>query len=121
MSNGIEQRKDGGREFPITWIRKNGVEEIGVRLSEYRGYHLIDVRIYSFIEGEFRPTKKGFALRVDAIEELVSAIEWARQHAENLGWLDEFYVPAPEHVSAAQEAIGRARAASGPAKRRGSQ
>lgn len=119
MSRRNAQQNDGGREFPVAFIQKNGVEDIGVRLSEYRGHRLIDIRVYAFINGEFRPTKKGFALRVAAIQELAATIELALDYAQNLGWLDDVKVPSPEQVAAAEEAISRARAGDGLSKRRG--
>ncbi len=48
----------------IAVIKKNGVEEVRVVLSEYRGHDLVSVRIwanYDSADSEKRPNKKGVA------------------------------------------------------------
>ncbi len=46
----------------IATIGKNSLEEVRVTFNEYRGSHLLDVRIFSAFAGdEKRATKKGAA------------------------------------------------------------
>ena len=61
--------------------QKNAVEEVRVVLSEYRGHDLVSVRIwanYDSADSEKRPTKKGVALRVEQLPELIVALNEAQ-------------------------------------------
>ncbi len=65
----------------IAVIKKNAIEEVRVALSEYRGHELVSVRIwanYRSADSEKRPTKKGVALRVDQLPELIAALNEAQ-------------------------------------------
>ncbi len=68
-------------EETIATIKKNAIEEVRVALSEYKGHDLVNVRIwanYDASESEKRPTKKGFALRVGQLPELIAALQKAQ-------------------------------------------
>src|SRR5215813_13196640 len=51
----------------IAQFEKNATEVVRVSLTEYRKRKLVDVRVYySDDEGQYRPTKKGLSLSLDA-------------------------------------------------------
>ena len=78
------------QETVIATVRKNAVEELRVALGEYRGHNLVNVRIwasYDSADSEKRPTKKGFALRVEQLPELIAALKKAEAAARAAGLL----------------------------------
>jgi hypothetical protein len=74
---------------PIAIIKKNSVDEVRVTLSEYRGRHLLDLRIFTELDNsdEKVPTKRGVNLRVEQLPELLQALEQARAVAVERGFL----------------------------------
>ena len=71
----------------IAEINKNALELVVIRLSEFKGHDLIDIRIWMKPEdpreeGELKPTKKGISLGIDAIPELIQALEKAQEELE---------------------------------------
>ena len=73
----------------IAVINKNQVEEIRVALREFHGQDLLDIRVY------FEPhdgvakiaTKKGVALQVGKLPELLAALREAERVAREAGLL----------------------------------
>jgi len=68
----------------IAKINKNALELVVIRLSEFKGCDLIDIRIWMKPEdpreeGELKPTKKGISLGIDAIPELIQALQKAQE------------------------------------------
>ena len=68
----------------IAKINKNALELVVIRLSEFKGCDLIDIRIWMKPEdpreeGELKPTKKGISLGIDAITELIQAPQKAQE------------------------------------------
>jgi len=62
-------------EALVARISKNPTEEVRVSLTSYRGYDLVDIRVYYQDEqGEWRPTKRGVSLPIDSFGELRDAI-----------------------------------------------
>ncbi|HXH11420.1 MAG TPA: transcriptional coactivator p15/PC4 family protein [Alphaproteobacteria bacterium] len=62
-------------EALVARIAKNPTEEVRVSFTSYRGYDLVDIRVYFQDEqGEWRPTKRGVSLSVDSFGELRDAI-----------------------------------------------
>jgi hypothetical protein len=54
---------------------KNATEEVRVALTEFKGYNLIDLRVYYVLPGgEPVPTKKGITMSVELYPELKEAI-----------------------------------------------
>jgi len=50
----------------IATIKKNSREELRVTLDEFRGHHLVNVRIfYDAGDGEMKPGKQGIAMKVE--------------------------------------------------------
>lgn len=55
---------------------KNTMEEVRTQITEYKGYKLIDIRVWYKKEGkEPLPTKKGITLNVDLYSKLKEAID----------------------------------------------
>jgi hypothetical protein len=74
----------------IAIVPKNALEEVRVSLSEFKGSHLVDVRVFADFDGtrgEKKATKKGVALKVASLPELIKALEAARAEAERQGLL----------------------------------
>ncbi len=73
----------------IATIGKNSLEEVRVTFNEYRGSHLLDVRIFSAFAGdEKRATKKGVSLKIEKLPELIVALQAAEAEAARLGLLE---------------------------------
>ena len=74
----------------IATIPKNATEEVRVSLSEYRGTHLVGIRVYANYKSpldERTPTKKGVALKVERLPELIAALQEAERDAIEAGLL----------------------------------
>lgn len=62
-------------EAVVARITKNPTEEVRISLTSYHGYDLVDIRVYYQDDhGEWRPTKRGVSLSIDAFAELRDAI-----------------------------------------------
>lgn len=60
----------------IAEFQKNSREIIRIRLSEFKGRELIDIRTwYTGDDGEWRPSSKGVAFNSELFHELKSAVE----------------------------------------------
>ncbi len=72
-------------------IAKNKTEELRVALKEFKGIDYLDVRTYvepNADAGQGRvPTKKGVALAVAKLPELISALQQAESEARAAGLL----------------------------------
>ena len=69
-------------------VRKNSAPEVRVALSEFRGSPLIDVQIFADFEGQpddRQPTKKGVALDVRALPDLIQVLQNAEREAQRRG------------------------------------
>jgi len=65
-------------------FEKNKSEKIRVTPKRFQEYDIIDIRIFAQDqEGNLVPTRKGIALNVDQIPELIKGIEWAMQQPCN--------------------------------------
>ena len=75
----------------IATIPRNPLEEIRVRLSTYKGADLIDLRIFREPDDsdERRPTKRGIALRIERLPELLHALREAERAARADGLLED--------------------------------
>ena len=75
----------------IATIEKNKIEELRVALKEYKGHDYVDVRTYVepyADEGQGRaPTKKGVALALTKLPELIAALQQAESEARAAGLL----------------------------------
>lgn len=76
----------------IATIDKNAIEELRISLGAYKGHDLVNVRIwanYDSADFEKRPTKKGFALRVAQLPELIAALQKAEKASRAAGLFNE--------------------------------
>ena len=72
----------------IATIRKNAREDLRVTREEFRGHHLLNLRIwYDADDGEQRPGKQGVAIRLDLLPHLRKALSEAEQEARKSGFL----------------------------------
>ncbi len=72
----------------ISIIVKNAIEELRVGISEYHGHQLINCRIWANYHSpleERLPTRKGFALRIEQLPELIEALQVAQDEARAAG------------------------------------
>jgi hypothetical protein len=63
----------------IAMIGKDAQEEIRVRLTEFNGYYLVDLRVWTKPTGgeedaEGKPTKKSLTVKPDILPELMEAL-----------------------------------------------
>lgn len=82
----------------IAKFEKNAAEEVQVALTEYKGHNLCSLRVYCDARNstERIPTKKGIAVRVDLLPDLVEAVRQAEAEARASGLLGEGDEPAYE-------------------------
>jgi len=72
----------------IAKIEKNAEEEIIVQLTNFKGYDLVDLRVWvkSLIGEAGKPTKKGLTIKPDILPELIEALKKAdRAYRETQG------------------------------------
>ena len=64
----------------IFTIDKNKREQLRVRLRKYNGFDLLDARIFEQDDKQQRmvPSKRGWAIRVGLVDELIDGLEQAR-------------------------------------------
>ena len=67
----------------IDTFKKKDVEEVRTQLTEYKGYDLVDIRVwFTAPDGqEPRPTRKGITLRICQLPELGRAVKKAIKEA----------------------------------------
>lgn len=73
----------------IATVPKNSVDEVRVRLTEFRGHKLCDVRQFTELDTgkERTPTKKGVAFAVRLLPEIIAALKQAEDEARAVGLL----------------------------------
>lgn len=76
-------------EQTIVTIRKNSAEEIRVSLTEFKGHHLVNLRVYAEPyedKGQGRvPTKRGLACSLALLPQLIDALQMAERAAREAG------------------------------------
>lgn len=56
-------------------IRKNSVEVVRVQNTNFKGFDLVDIRIF-YQDGEsLKPTKKGITIKRELIDDLIQALQ----------------------------------------------
>jgi hypothetical protein len=76
----------------IARIEKNRLEEVVIAVDHFRGVDLIDIRIHADFSGadkERRPTKKGIALKIEKLPDLIAALNAAADEARRRGLLKD--------------------------------
>ena len=76
----------------VAVVPKNKLEEVHIALSQFKGADLLDVRVYAADEGDGadgkkHPTKKGIAIKVTRLPELIAGLRAAQAEAIKLGRL----------------------------------
>ena len=72
----------------IATFPKSSAEEVRVSLSTFKGFDLVDARIWTDDDdGDRRPTRKGLSLRVERLPELLEALHQAEEEARKAGLL----------------------------------
>lgn len=72
-------------EVIISAIRKNKRESVVVRLYEYEGYKLGDVRVFYSDGDALKPTGKGASFAVRLLPEIIAGLQAAEAKARELG------------------------------------
>jgi hypothetical protein len=65
--------------MPFKQVSKNRREIVRIMPTNFKGHELIDIRVYAPSKegGELIPTRKGIAVAVDIVPELIEALTWA--------------------------------------------
>ena len=72
------------------WKSRQRNEHVRVVLSNFKGFNVIDVRIFhTGPDGIDRPTPKGISLVVSKLPEFAAALNKALKRAQTLGLLDQ--------------------------------
>ena len=74
----------------VAVVQKNTRDDLRIRLTEFMGHRLCDVRQFTDLgaEGaERRATKKGVAFNVAVLPELIAALRAAEDEARSVGWI----------------------------------
>lgn len=75
----------------IAVLPKNRREALRIALDHYRGTNLVDLRVVvelSETSGLATPTRKGLAVRVEMLPDLIAALAQAAAKARELGLLE---------------------------------
>lgn len=75
----------------IAVLPKNRREALRIALDHYRGTDLVDLRVVvelSETSGLATPTRKGLAVRVEMLPDLIAALAQAEAKARELGLLE---------------------------------
>ena len=62
---------------PLASFTKNATEEVRVTRSDWKGFDLVDVRVYGQFGGPAKvmmPTKKGLSIQREQLPELIAAL-----------------------------------------------
>jgi Transcriptional Coactivator p15 (PC4) len=69
-------------------IEKNTRESLRVTLDEFKGHRPINMRVwFKANDGEMRPGNSGIAIKIEKLEDLLSALAKAQSDARAAGWL----------------------------------
>lgn len=68
----------------IASIRKNSVDELRIRLCEYRGHTYVDLRTFTEMRDskEVVATKKGVTVKPEQLDQLIDGLRKAKAAAE---------------------------------------
>lgn len=60
-----------------TVIEKNKREQIRIEATEFKGQDLVDIRVYyqDQADGEWKPSKKGIAFKMELLPEIIKALQ----------------------------------------------
>ncbi len=66
---------------PLASFRKNATEEVRITRSDFKGFDLVDVRVYGEFGGPARvmmPTRKGLSIQREQLPKLIAALQEAQ-------------------------------------------
>jgi hypothetical protein len=76
---------------PVATLHKNAREEVRIALSQFKGYDLVDMRVWTEPRNgastERIPTHSGIAIRVELLPQLIEALRQAEAAARHAGLL----------------------------------
>jgi hypothetical protein len=73
----------------IGTVRKNASDTIAVTLRTFKGFRYVDLRVMAQAgDGTPLPTKKGVAIRPDAVPKIIELLQKAHAEAIAAGWCD---------------------------------
>lgn len=73
----------------IAAIKNNSREEIRVTLDEFRGHHLVNIRVfYETGTGEMKPGRQGIAMKLELLSEILAAIHASERVARKAGLME---------------------------------
>ncbi len=67
-------------------FQKNAKEEVRISLSDYKGYDLIDVRVYFLDAGseeKWQPSRRGICMQCDHMQRLLEGLKLACEKSLN--------------------------------------
>jgi hypothetical protein len=96
---------------PVCIIDKNACEQVRAELSVYKGLNLLSVRLWWRRDDSepWKPSKRGFGLRVDALPELIEGLRRIEAAAVARGWLNDTEPPQPTSTKRAPKGPTQAR------------
>lgn len=74
---------ESGEGITVARVRKGRRAEIRVNVKPWQGRRVIDVRLWSYIDGqgdEMKPSRKGIAFDAAKLSEVIDALIQAKQH-----------------------------------------
>jgi len=76
-------------DITIAEVSKSKTETLRIRLNEFHGRHFLDVRaFYEKDDGELAPTKKGVAIPLAKVADVIQALQAGLAKADELGLLN---------------------------------
>ncbi|MBP2159544.1 MULTISPECIES: transcriptional coactivator p15/PC4 family protein [Asticcacaulis] len=80
----------GNVSFPVMIgdVQKNSRELVRVSLTEFKGYKLVDVRIYAGADDDAKPTGKGISVKASTLPALIVLLQKAEAQARTMGLID---------------------------------
>ena len=73
-------------EKVIETIEKNTREEIRIALTKYKGFDLVDLRVFfhtGVLDDDPKPTKKGITFKTEVLPEVIEGLEEAKNEILN--------------------------------------
>jgi hypothetical protein len=72
----------------IATFSKNARERIEIRLREYQGRPFVDVRVFYKDGDQYKPTRKGIAIRPNLLRQVLDGLAQAEASARSAGLLE---------------------------------
>jgi hypothetical protein len=94
-----------GDASPVCIIDKNACEQFRSELSTYKQHKLVSLRVWWRRDDSepWKPSKRGFGLRVHALPELIEGLRLIEAAAVARGWLNDIEPPQPTSTKRARK------------------